>query len=456
MGIFDFFSGKKKEKELQEQLRIQQEQKRHAEEKRKIAEQQKFQEQKRQEEKVLSNDLLKKNPILFRKDLTSILCQTWQKLDTNILEPFLDDNFKYNSVWVGRTLEGKDEYLHYLKGKFDTLRKTGSCPIVDVINEFGAKLPHLRQGNIEAVLDYEQNNGKLTHILMRPFVKIKVADNIEWGNYAHAYNEFLSKAVHIAGKAIQNYAKERNLTHPYFAWLQTNPNNPSFQHLCFRKGTRVYSIIVALHGFSSKDGEEDNSIVVNKKDLNLLLQESEKNNLIPCILPICCIPHIPMLGSNPLIDARTGERILLDEGADEDECLSEWELNNFGIFMVMDYLRAHGFSNMAYCDVVGINPQIFCEKEGKKSFVLVRTVPIGLKNSIFKINNNMLNNYKGFDAYFADVQVANAHNNGDFEDKVLYRCNGYFCKFNGLQNLEKAIAENPFIICDDKDSESFN
>lgn len=55
MGIFDFFSGKKKEKERQEQLRIQQEQKRHAEEKRKIAEQQKFQEQKKQEENILSN-----------------------------------------------------------------------------------------------------------------------------------------------------------------------------------------------------------------------------------------------------------------------------------------------------------------------------------------------------------------------------------------------------------------
>lgn len=55
MGIFDFFSGKKKEKERQEQLRIQQEQKRHAEERRKIAEQQKFQEQKRQEGKMLSN-----------------------------------------------------------------------------------------------------------------------------------------------------------------------------------------------------------------------------------------------------------------------------------------------------------------------------------------------------------------------------------------------------------------
>ncbi len=55
MGILDFFSGKKKEKERQEQLRIQQEQKRHAEEKRKIAEQQKLQEQKKQEEKVLSN-----------------------------------------------------------------------------------------------------------------------------------------------------------------------------------------------------------------------------------------------------------------------------------------------------------------------------------------------------------------------------------------------------------------
>lgn len=55
MGIFDFFSGKKKEKEHQELLHIQQEQKLHAEERRKIAELQKFQEQKRQEEKMLSN-----------------------------------------------------------------------------------------------------------------------------------------------------------------------------------------------------------------------------------------------------------------------------------------------------------------------------------------------------------------------------------------------------------------
>ena len=163
-----------------------------------------------------------------------------------------------------------------------------------------------------------------------------------------------------------------------------------------------------------------------------------------------------MLGSNPLINACTGERILLDEEVNKSECLSEWELNNLGIFQVIDYLRSQGISKISYCDVVGINPQIFFEKERKKSLVLVRTVPIGLRDSIFEINNNLLKYYKNFEVYFADVQFANVHNDGNFNDKVLYRGDGYYCKFNGLQELEKAIAENPFIVCNDKECYSFN
>ena len=84
---------------------------------------------------------------LVKEDLISILCQTWQKLDTDILEPFLDEKFKYNSVWVGETLNGKDEYLKYLRGKFDSFRKTDSCPVIDVISEYGVNLPHFHQGN---------------------------------------------------------------------------------------------------------------------------------------------------------------------------------------------------------------------------------------------------------------------------------------------------------------------
>ena len=69
-----------------------------------------------------------------QQDLTAILCQTWKQLDVNILEPFLDEDFKYNSVWVGSTLKGKTEYIQYLKRKYETFKNTDSCPVMDVIN----------------------------------------------------------------------------------------------------------------------------------------------------------------------------------------------------------------------------------------------------------------------------------------------------------------------------------
>lgn len=390
-----------------------------------------------------------------QQDLTAILCQTWKQLDVNILEPFLDEDFKYNSVWVGSTLKGKTEYIQYLKRKYETFKNTDSCPVMDVINEYGIALPHFLQGDREGVLDYECKNGKITHILMRPLLKIRVVSNPEWESYAQAYRDFLPQAVQIAGHAIQHYVNERGYKHPEFAWLQARINYPSFQHLCFRRGTQIYSIIIALHGFSS-DGKDDNSIVVNKKDYDLLLEESEKNNLIPCLLPVCGIPGMPMLRNCPLIHARTSERIKLDEDVNNSVIMSPWELNNMGIFTVINYLQKQGFSNISYCDVVGINPQIFCEKDGKKSFVIVRSIPVGLRNNAFEINNNMLRKLEGYEAYFADVQYANEHNNGNFEDKKLWRGDGYYCKFSGLQELRKAIADNPFIKCVDKESYDIN
>ena len=36
------------------------------------------------------------------------------------------------------------------------------------------------QGEVEGVLDYQQNEGKFTSILMRPLMKIKIVDDSEW------------------------------------------------------------------------------------------------------------------------------------------------------------------------------------------------------------------------------------------------------------------------------------
>lgn len=381
------------------------------------------------------------------QSLLDIIVSSWQNLDADIIAPYLSDDFQYNSVWVTATMNGKDNYLEYLRGKFENYKKNNIPPGVDIVDENGINLPHFTEGEVDGVIDFQQKDGKLTSMVMRPLLKIKVVDDYEWRSYAQAYQDFIPQAVQIAGETIHNFANDRGLEYPQFSWLQAHPNHPSFQHLCFRMKTNVYSIIIALHGFSTENGEEDNSIVVHKKDYDNLILETEKNNLIPCIFPISGLAKIPMIKDNPLIHAKTWKRIYLDDEEMKAAWMSPWELNNMGIMTVIDYLQKQGHTKISYCDVVGINPQIVFEEDGVNAAILVRSIPGGLKDESFEINKNLLKRFEdnNVQVYFADVQWANAHNNGNFMDEALWRGDGYFRAFKGLQKIEDAIADNDFI-----------
>lgn len=387
-----------------------------------------------------------------QQDLTAILCQTWQQLDINIIEPYLDDNLVYNSVWVGSAIVGKKDYLYYLKRKFETFKKTNAIPKFDEINEFGRTLPHFLQGDNDGVLDYQERNGKIISLLMRPLVRIRLVEDEEWSRYSQAYEQFLPQATSIAGQSINELAQKKGLDQSQFAWLQTYPNYPSFQHLCFRTSSQVFSILIAIHGFSS-NGKDDNSIVVYKRDYDRLIMETDKNHLVPCIFPVCGLPRIPMLGGTHLIHAKTNRPIDLEKEYDyNDGQMSAWEINNFGISIVINYLRDQGCKNISYCDVLGIDPQIFFEKDGTQSFVIVRSIPTGLRDETFEINKKMLAKLSDRKGYFADVQLARYHNNGSFNDKYLPRGDSFFSNFRGLQEMKSAIRNNSFIVLADKEN----
>ena len=95
------------------------------------------------------------------QSLIDIIVSTWQNLDVNIIAPYLSDDFQYNSVWVTATMNGKDDYLEFLRGKFENFKKTDNLPIVDVIDENGVDLPHFIQGEAEGVIDFQLKDGKI-------------------------------------------------------------------------------------------------------------------------------------------------------------------------------------------------------------------------------------------------------------------------------------------------------
>lgn len=383
----------------------------------------------------------------IRKSLAGAITVAWNNMDAELLAPYLADNMQYNSVWVSSTMNSKADYLYYLRRKFETIKISKDVPIVDVVSEYGMDIPSLSQKGTGAnsVIDFEENDGKITKMLMRPSIKIAKVDDNEWGTYAKAYQEFLPTAMQIAGQVIQESINERGFKFPDFTWIKTDlMAYPSFHHISFRYGAQVYVILIAIHGFQTPDGQDDDRIIVSKRDYDNLISESEKHNLVPCIIPIAARPQLPMNRNIHLINAVSEEPIILGEPC-YGVAMSEWEIYNMGISQVVDYLRKQGYKIHKYCDVVGIEPQIWFEKDGKTSYVIVRSIPIGLRNKDFVIHKELLLKISDYDGYFADLQFANEHNNGDFEDKILWRGDGYWGNFTGLQEIEKAIANNPFI-----------
>lgn len=301
---------------------------------------------------------------------------------------------------------------------------------------------------------------------MNSILRIKIIDNEEWAIYAQSYQEFLHIALQIAGRAIQTHIEEEGIKSPAFSWIQTRLVRPSFQHLCFRCGTRIYSILIAIHGLVAKE-EKDGDIIVYKRDYDNLLNECHKHNLTPCIIPISYTHSIPMLGGSHLINGVTSEPILLrTENDNKNIPMSKWEINNMAINRVIQYLAKQGYANITYCDVVGIEPQIWFEKDGSKSYVIVRGIPIGYRNNEFEINKNLLIRLSDYDGYFADVQFTSSFpilkddkgnivplskRDGD-GDIWMWRGDGFYCNFTGIQEIEKAITNNEFIKVVEKDS----
>lgn len=57
---------------------------------------------------------------------TQAFASAWNSLDISPIEHLLDDNFHYSSFWVIEEMTSAEQYLNYLKGKFATIRRTGS------------------------------------------------------------------------------------------------------------------------------------------------------------------------------------------------------------------------------------------------------------------------------------------------------------------------------------------
>lgn len=65
-------------------------------------------------------------------ELLTEYAKAWNNLDVSCIEPFLADDFLYESQWVYMPMKGKKAYIEYLEAKFNAIRKSNTAPVVEL------------------------------------------------------------------------------------------------------------------------------------------------------------------------------------------------------------------------------------------------------------------------------------------------------------------------------------
>lgn len=107
-------------------------------------------------------------------DLVIEYAKAWKKLDVSYLEDILADDFQYESQWVFDVMEGKDNYMDYLKGKFKTiLQSPDSIPTVEV-----GYFPYAYGEQNKPCIVLTQREKKVSILIKTESGKVKRADMV--------------------------------------------------------------------------------------------------------------------------------------------------------------------------------------------------------------------------------------------------------------------------------------
>ncbi len=104
------------------------------------------------------------------KSIAEVMCRAWNELDASLLEPILSDDFEYISVWVLETMKGKDRYMEYISGKFESIRKGNNAVSAELIYQepIDKYVVVLNQGGNLAALEPTIQDDLLKSLWMRP------------------------------------------------------------------------------------------------------------------------------------------------------------------------------------------------------------------------------------------------------------------------------------------------
>ena len=231
-------------------------------------------------------------------------------------------------------------------------------------------------------------------------------------------------------------------------WLKADLTWPSFDHLTFAYRDAVFSVLV--------DIVENNSSSLEPKATKRCLDAAATHNLIPCVFRVDHRTMQPSSGGWNLFDLRNGTPVDPAQTPDTGTVpMSAWELQSFSVQVVRGHVTGQlGGKEHSFCDVPGIDPQIWFEdSKGNNGWVVVRHFPVltGEEKSDWLGFAGTNPKLQEFDGYFAAVSLASSapvlrDEQGNIippskrftGQAPLYRGDSFYVKFEGLQRIHVA------------------
>lgn len=232
-----------------------------------------------------------------------------------------------------------------------------------------------------------------------------------------------------------------------YKWIKTELTWPSFDHLTFAFGNRVFSILVDL-----QEGDGGRSQLSHRERERCTAAAAE-HKLVPCLFPVDRRTMRPLNSGWNLFHLVDRSPVVPGRLATDDRIpMSEWEVRNFAIQIVRNHLKENESAKvLSYCDIIGIDPQIWFEdRDGGRHWVIVRHYG-SLHGEEWRDFTGFVNSNPGirpFDGHFAAVSLASSEPVlYDLDGNIiplskrfdgtapLYRGDGFYVNFGGLKRI---------------------
>ncbi len=379
-----------------------------------------------------------------RKSVADAVAKAWDDMDVNMMSSLVSDDFRLYSIAVKKPFaSGREAYIGYLQSFFDYLKRDGrKCDTETICPE--GHMPAVRvktvdycpQNPLVMILDIN-DEGKISKILMRPSYMVSLHDLNDNSRFNNIVGNVTRRIHSWVAECLKNLG---GIGHDSY-WLQLLPdfNAPAFQHIAFRVGNAVYSVIINLYG-QFNTCEEGYVVALGNVRKENQLRNCEEYDLVACELSIdvnaLCEPRLVYAGTDEEVD------FIKESSRREGALMSEWEINALGISAVLKYLDKLGAYDISYTNVLSFFPQVFYTLGDRNYYVWVAAHPAGT-DEINPINIDLCElqtRNREITGMFANVTFRNAPNagNGDIDDRVLHR-GPIVTDFKGLITIEEAI-----------------